>query len=160
MTFHKNCFIKDSVQLTTRNQTTKKKKRRTGRPAGQTTQGAKHVQSRLAPRHDRGVGNRQTERTAKQCGHGEPVGEPTHHRSLGCGPHIPSPTMIGLGHAGDDVDRGGEDQQRRGTSLRDGELALTLGVDAQCNHAETLPRCTIASVDPCGIAYGQPTVTA
>ena len=58
----------------------------------------------LAVRDDRGVRDRQAEWTTEQRGHGEPVGEGTHHAAFGGGAHIAEPRLPFLEREREDED--------------------------------------------------------
>jgi hypothetical protein len=82
----------------------------------------------LALGDDRRVGDGQPEGVAEQGDHGEPVGQPAHHRRLGRGLHVAEPrAAVGPRHHGDDEHaRDGGEQRGRPSPRGDQLEALAL----------------------------------
>ena len=79
----------------------------------------------LAPRDQRRVRDRQPERVLEQRGHREPVRDRTDHARLGAGVDVaPEAATV----EGEQVDHGGEHQQRHGEGAHPAQPAPALGV--------------------------------
>ncbi len=94
----------------------------------------------LALGENGGVGNRQTERVAEQCGDCEPVGQATDHGRLGGGAYVAPYARVVTGRdARGDEDQCGHHQQSGGPALHHDDVAhAALFVDGELHGRLTL----------------------